>query len=170
MDSWVDIVLGKGQVVRPGVQVPTVTFRVDGAPATKGSTRSFVSKSTGKVVTIPDSRPALRKWHAAVRRAAMAAGLQPISGAVRVTVAFDLPAPQCLLGKGWTAGTPGATITVEALPEDRTQVITRPDIDKTIRSSLDALSGIAFADDGQVTEVVASKRYALAATQKAGAR
>ena len=34
-----------------------------------------------------------------------------------------------------------------------------PDLDKLIRSVLDALSGVAYIDDGQVVEIVASKRY-----------
>ena len=34
-----------------------------------------------------------------------------------------------------------------------------PDLDKLIRSCLDALSGIAYKDDSQVCEILASKRY-----------
>lgn len=35
----------------------------------------------------------------------------------------------------------------------------RPDVDKLARAVLDALTGIAFADDSQVVELVATKRY-----------
>lgn len=36
---------------------------------------------------------------------------------------------------------------------------TRPDLDKLIRAVLDALTGIAYIDDGQVVEITASKIY-----------
>lgn len=36
---------------------------------------------------------------------------------------------------------------------------TRPDLDKLIRAVLDALTGIAYVDDGQVVEITASKIY-----------
>ena len=37
--------------------------------------------------------------------------------------------------------------------------VTKPDIDKLARSILDALTGIAFADDSQVTELHVSKGF-----------
>ena len=38
-----------------------------------------------------------------------------------------------------------------------------PDIDNLLKTVLDGLNGVAFRDDAQVCEVVASKRYAPAA-------
>ena len=35
-----------------------------------------------------------------------------------------------------------------------------PDLDKQIRSILDALTGVAYVDDSQVTHIIASKSYA----------
>jgi Holliday junction resolvase RusA-like endonuclease len=34
-----------------------------------------------------------------------------------------------------------------------------PDLDKQIRSILDALTGVAYGDDSQVTRILASKEY-----------
>jgi len=35
----------------------------------------------------------------------------------------------------------------------------KPDVDNYIKSTLDALNGIAFIDDSQVIEIIASKKY-----------
>lgn len=35
----------------------------------------------------------------------------------------------------------------------------RPDLDKLCRSTIDALAGLVYVDDGQVVDVVAKKRY-----------
>ena len=37
--------------------------------------------------------------------------------------------------------------------------IVKPDLDKLVRSVLDALSGVVFADDAQVTGLLTVKRY-----------
>ena len=39
-------------------------------------------------------------------------------------------------------------------------MIKRNDLDKLVRSTLDALSGVAYLDDCQVIKVTASKEYA----------
>lgn len=36
----------------------------------------------------------------------------------------------------------------------------RPDLDKLVRSCLDAMTGVIYADDSQVVRVTASKRWA----------
>jgi Holliday junction resolvase RusA-like endonuclease len=38
--------------------------------------------------------------------------------------------------------------------------VTRPDIDNFIKTAMDALNGVAFEDDGQVTIITARKSYA----------
>jgi crossover junction endodeoxyribonuclease RusA len=40
---------------------------------------------------------------------------------------------------------------------------TRPDLDKLMRAVLDAMAGVAFADDGQVVAINAGKEYGNAA-------
>jgi Holliday junction resolvase RusA-like endonuclease len=44
---------------------------------------------------------------------------------------------------------------------DRTAPAVKPDIDKLIRSTTDAMTGILYADDGQIVVVLATKRYGL---------
>ena len=73
---------------------------------------------------------------------------EPLAGPVRLTVnAMFLPP------KSWSNRKATA-----ALATPHTQ---RPDIDNCIKAVADALNRIAWADDGQVSEIVASKRWQM---------
>jgi Holliday junction resolvase RusA-like endonuclease len=47
----------------------------------------------------------------------------------------------------------------KSISKKRTHIVVRPDIDKTCRSTIDAMTGIVFADDAQIVELKASKYY-----------
>jgi Holliday junction resolvase RusA-like endonuclease len=80
-------------------------------------------------------------WRKDVSRIAKSAHRgKPFAGAVRIVAAFYLPRPKALKG-------------------DKPHV-TRPDGDKLLRGILDALTGILYLDDSQVTQVKGSKFYA----------
>ena len=120
-----------------------IAFTVLGSPATKGSTVSFIGDN-GKIVTRTDST-GLSSWTQAVGWAARAARVRvvPRPGAVRVSVRFESVKPPSASG--------------------RVHPTVKPDIDKTLRALLDALTGVAYEDDSQVVEVAASKVYAAQA-------
>lgn len=71
---------------------------------------------------------------------------------------------------GWTLAPAGVPVAVELVfvrprpvsaPKRRTPAAVRkPDLDKLARAVLDALTGIAWADDSQVVDLRASKRLA----------
>ena len=63
---------------------------------------------------------------------------EPIEGAVRVDLRFIIPRPKTVM---------------------RSRPSVPPDLDKLIRAVLDALTGVAYKDDAQVTAVSAFKRY-----------
>jgi len=115
----------------------SVSFIVPGRPATKGSTVSFVHR--GRVVTKTDAT-ALPAWTRTVQVLAQAAGVRvlPKGTAVAVAVRYEFARP----ARGR-----------QAYP------CTRPDCDKLARALLDALTGIAYADDGQVVLLAISKIY-----------
>ena len=114
------------------------TFTVYGPPATKGSTVSFADKR-GQIITKTDSVD-LPAWTYAVGWAARAAKLPLVTkgGAVLVCVRFEFVVP------------PAST---------RIHPTVKPDLDKLLRATLDALTGIAYDDDSQVIEVRALKVY-----------
>jgi Holliday junction resolvase RusA-like endonuclease len=68
-----------------------------------------------------------------------------LTAGVRLTVAFYLPRPK-------------------SLPRRVTAHVKAPDLDKLVRSVGDALTRVVFADDAQVVDLVAMKRYAAAGT------
>ena len=131
----------------PPVSVATysrIGFRVAGIPAPKGSARAI--KRGDRAVLIASSsnanRDAQRAWAAQVGWAAKAAHrAAPWTGAIGLEVTFFVARPKSV---------------TRALPE------VKPDGDKLLRATADALTGILFVDDGQVTDWIARKRYATA--------
>lgn len=126
-------------------------FTVAGKAATKGSGRTVTSKSTGRAIYLPDN-PRTKDWQAAVgwtAAVAIAGGGIPFpTGPVVMAVVFYLPRPKALLTRKQAA---------IDVPH-----VKKPDLDKTVRAAFDALSGIAWTDDSQVTDLIARKRYCAA--------
>lgn len=71
-------------------------------------------------------------------------------------------------GHGWTPGTGPVCVRLEFIrprpvstPKSRTPpAVKKPDLDKLDRAILDALTGIAYADDSQVVDLHSTKRIA----------
>lgn len=124
------------------------TFHVAGVPAPQGSKNAY--RRGGRVVLVESSKK-VKPWRAAVAQAATIAYLrtEPIDGPVAVEIDFHLPRPK-------------------SLPKRVIWMVKKPDLDKLVRSTLDALSGIAYIDDNRVTRIVADKHYA-ASPEDAGA-
>jgi crossover junction endodeoxyribonuclease RusA len=127
-----------------------IQFFVHGQPVPQGSKRVF-----GKnVVEMMDAR--LRAWRqdvASTAKAAMVAeGVNASVDSVDVRLMFFLPRPQGHYGTGKN---------IERLrPSAPVTPAVSPDLDKLIRSVLDALTGICFRDDKQVVSITAAKLYA----------
>jgi crossover junction endodeoxyribonuclease RusA len=118
-----------------------ITFLVPGIPQPQGSARAFMPKGSGSFPIVTSDNPKLYAWRRNVSKVARLAsrGRVLLEGPIRVSVAFHLPAPKSL-----------RTVTPH---------VTRPDCDKLVRGILDALTGVIFKDDGQVTEIGARKQY-----------
>lgn len=131
----------------PGVEVlHGVEFFVAGRPATKGSTTAVRGRG-GKVVVRASNREAQDSWAGYVAQGARAAmaGLGPLVGPVIVGTRFVLPR---------------RAVTTTAITNGI------GDLDKLVRCVWDALTGIVFVDDVQVTEIGrTSKRIALPGEQ-----
>ena len=122
-----------------------VTFTVVGSPATKGSARAVRDKRTGKARLLASASAKnardQRAWATAVGWAARMAMRQPADGPVMVKVLFKIA-------------------TTDRQRDGAHHAINgRQDIDKLLRCTLDALTGIAFHDDGQIAQVIAAKRW-----------
>lgn len=126
-----------------------VTFTVYGKSETKGSTSSFISNRTGRIVTKNDN-PNAAGWALRIGIEASIAmrGRALFDEAVAVNILFYLQAPK--------------------KPKSR-QHITKPDLDKLIRCALDALTSVVWSDDARVVDAIVGKRYAAGAFDPLGA-
>lgn len=123
-----------------------VSFTVLGSAKPKGSHDPMRNPHTNEIYLRPASA-GLKAWEHQVRtEAARAIALNGIffTEAVRVEIAFTFRRP--------------VSVSVKKRPD----MIVAPDIDKTCRSCLDAMTGILWRDDAQVTQLVASKAYGAA--------
>ena len=122
----------------------TLEFVVYGVAAPKGSAKAFMPKGARFPIVTHDS-PKTKPWQQLVADRASAA-LEPsggamFDGALALSVTFYLPRPK-------------------SLPKRVTEHVTRPDLDKLVRAVKDALTKVAWQDDGQVVHVNATKRFA----------
>ena len=132
-----------------------VTFHVRGQPAGQGSKRLVRSKK-GRTIMLEDSART-KPWRALVRAAAIDAELRRLSGDVAVTIVVLFARPASHYRKGGL------------LRENLPARPGRLDVDKAARAILDALKGVAYADDRQVAPLIVDRCWAERAEDE-GAR
>jgi Holliday junction resolvase RusA-like endonuclease len=117
-------------------------FEVPGPFGVKGSTFSFRDPRDGTIRTKTDAKHG-KSFAAAVRWAAKNAGVTmiPKGRGVTVSVIYGFARPK-------------------GRDRARAEPCVRPDVDKLCRSLMDALTGIAYHDDGQVVGLSVRKIYA----------
>lgn len=128
-------------------------FFVRGLPAPQGSKRAYVRGGRAMLV---ESSSKVKPWRADVRAAAESHITGLHLGPVVVTLLFVFDRPLGQFGKRGL------------LPSAPPHKTTAPDVDKLARSTLDALTGIAFRDDSQVVGLAAYKQWTDAAYPVAG--
>jgi len=120
-------------------------FTIFGVPQPQGSTRAFIPQGwTRPVITTDNTK--LKPWRQELAQTKMIAmrecGAQlaargvPIS--ITLTFYFDKPKSE---------------------KKAAVHKVTKPDVDKLLRAVLDALTGIAYADDAQVCECRVAKSF-----------
>jgi crossover junction endodeoxyribonuclease RusA len=120
-----------------------ISLWVAGSPVAQGSLR----RAGGRGLRYANDAT-LRPWREQVGAAARAEVQQLVTGPVMVDVEFALPRP----AGQWS---------VRGLrrPSAPAHPTGRPDVDKLLRSILDALTSVVYADDAQVVTVLARKTY-----------
>lgn len=113
---------------------------VKGVPQSQGSKRAFI---TGDRAVVVDANPTkLKDWRTAINFVLQSKWEgPPLEGPVEVTLNFWLLRP--------------ASVSEKKRPEPHV----KPDLDKLTRAAFDAMTGIVFKDDAQVTTIFASKTY-----------
>lgn len=129
----------------------TLTFDVYGVAQPKGSAKAFLPKGWSRPIVTSDN-PKNRGWQQLVAEGASRALAEQAAAAitsepVHLAVVFYLPRPKKYLTARY------ATVDVAH--------VTKPDLDKLVRSVKDALTRVVWVDDSQVIELVASKHYTV---------
>jgi len=131
---------------------PVVAFDVRGTPATAGSKRAFVNKTTGKPFITDDCKRG-KEWRATVR--ATASQNFPFSSLIVeplvLHVEFRLRRPKSHYGTGKNAGQLKASAPVYPT--------SKPDTTKLLRAIEDALTHVVWRDDAQVIAQIVTKNY-----------
>ena len=131
----------------------TIKFFAAGIPAPGGSKVGFVNPKTGRVVVKEDCKRNA-SWRSIVAHSALQAYRgPPLTGPVNMQIHFVMPRPKSHYRSGRYASWRRA----EA-PFFHEKA---PDTTKLIRSTEDALKGIAWKDDSQVAIQTAFKTYGV---------
>jgi Holliday junction resolvase RusA-like endonuclease len=94
---------------------------------------------------ITSANPRARGWQQLVAEQAQTVAQDGLfQGPVVLTVTFHLPRPQ-------------------SLPKRQVHHTKKPDLDKLVRNTKDALKGVLYGDDAQVVDLHARKTYAAIA-------
>lgn len=144
---------------RARMQRPRLGVWVPGIPAPKGSTKSFVSPKTGRVVTMSDCKR-LKSWQQWVSTCVLMKIEESqitTTGAYAVDLLFVMPRPKSHFGQK------GVVKRYKKM-----NAIKKPDIDKLTRAVLDALTACVYHDDSQVISLCANKVYQADASVEPG--
>ena len=129
------------------VRITFEVFTSDGEnPPTKGSASGFpIRRAGGRIgVVITNDNPKNKKWAinvaAHARQAALEGRHAIFEGPLHLGLVFTMKRPK-------------------AMPKGRIMPVTKPDLDKMIRSVKDALTGILYIDDAQICTLTGHKIY-----------
>jgi len=112
-----------------------ISFFVEGTPVPKERPRIIQKKSGSSFAYTPKRT---KEWEEIIAWAGLQKIKKPLEGPLRVELLFLLPKPKK---------------TKNAYP------IFKSDVDNLSKSTIDALNGIAFLDDGQIIELYVRKQY-----------
>src|SRR4051812_40217078 len=119
----------------------TIEIWVAGVPQPSGSKRGFFNPKLKRVL-ITDANKKAKPWMACVSAAASEKCKEMLDGPLRVRFDFKFPRPKGHFGSGKNSG-----VLKSNAPTFHT---VKPDATKVMRSTEDALKGIAWIDDSQV--------------------
>jgi len=115
-----------------------VEFNVLGDPKPQGSMRAFTNPKTGRPILTSASK-GLPAWRRDIKEEAVNHFDALIDGPVGVWAEFRFTRPK-------------------SAKKGATWKISTPDLDKLVRSLLDALTGVAYQDDARVARLIVRKR------------
>ena len=138
--------------------ITNIEFFVPGTPVSQGSMKSFVPKGARFPVVVHSKNSELQSWrgivaHTAINQMTRMSAKMIISGAIKIKMVFVLRRPKSHYGTGKNSRT---LKPLAPMWHDH-----KPDLDKLQRSILDALTGVVWTDDSQVSQIDAVKMYGV---------
>jgi len=127
-------------------------FFAAGTPIPKGSAKAFINKKTGAAIITQDNGDKQKPWASIISYTAQQAGARVQDGPMSILITLQMPRLKSHFGT-----CQNATKLKDGAPVHHTS---KPDLDKLIRCVKDALTGVAWHDDSQVSKVGAIKIYA----------
>lgn len=127
----------------------TVIFEVKGKPQGKARARTFYDERIGKMRSVTPE--GTRSYEELIRWSFVAAGGKYGGANVPFTVSI---VARYSVPQAWSKSKREKALNGEICPQ------TKPDCDNIVKSVLDALNGVAYADDKQVVAVSCRKKYA----------
>ena len=121
-----------------------LTFTIPGNPRGKGRPR-FV-RATGRTYT--DDATANAEAYVRMLASREMAGRQPFEGPVRLTMHAIFAPP-----KSWSKKRQAEALTGQIRPT------AKPDASNVLKLAEDAMNGVVFHDDAQITDVVFAKKF-----------
>lgn len=121
-----------------------IEVRVYGVPAPQGSKTAFVRGGRAVVVDGSSSsgRQKLSSWRTEVARECYnERPPEPLSGPLGADIVFFMPKPK-------------------SAPKGKVWCDKKPDIDKLVRATFDAMTGVLYNDDAQIVVLSSRKSYA----------
>jgi Holliday junction resolvase RusA-like endonuclease len=122
-----------------------VEIIIPGAPVAKPRAKGFYNKKTHQMHHYYKNDKVLRSFEQLIKLKAEPLFPQPLSCPICISIHFLLPRPKGMMWKKKD---------MPRVPNPH-----RPDIDNCIKTVIDSLNGIAYLDDGQITEIHAKKEY-----------
>ncbi len=124
-------------------------FFFEGEPVAQGRPRIYRNRNGIHTVDPEKSREYKEALGLFAQGEMSKDGISPFEGPVKATLRFARSVP-----RSWSAAKRKSALSGGMLP------VSRPDLDNYVKAALDALNGVVWEDDGQVTEIVACKVYA----------
>jgi Holliday junction resolvase RusA-like endonuclease len=128
-----------------------ITFDVLGLPQPQGSVKSL-GTAAGRTILTHSNGSKLMPWRQELATAALNARPADwnLETAIALSLTFRFPRP---------AGQHRKDGSVK--PSAPTSKLTKPDLDKLIRSCGDAFAGVLYRGDQQIVSITAAKRFAV---------
>lgn len=123
-----------------------ISFEIPGQPVGKGRPRAARMGRNIRLYT-PEKTASYESLVRMAGYQAMA-GRQPLEGPVNVTMVLE-----CQIPKSWSRKRQEAAIALRELPT------TKPDVDNCVKAIFDAINGVVWVDDCQVTGLSLRKIY-----------